>query len=130
MSISKKSINDQFVVIDSEKNAHLEVPDAELYTRLGANYGGFKGCELISCHSFDQDWDSWENHPHGDEIVLLLAGRVTFLLQLDDEQISIDLDKVGDYGIVPKNTWHTAKIYSPSKVLFITPGEGTMLKKI
>ena len=130
MSISGKSIDELFVVIDSDKNAHVEVPDAELYARLEANYSGFRGCELISCHSFEQDWDSWENHPHGDEVVLLLKGNVTFLLQLDDGQRSIVLEKVGDYSIVPKNTWHTAKVHSPSKVLFITPGEGTMLKNI
>ncbi len=130
MSHNTKAISDLFVVIDAEKNASLEVPDAELYARLGANYGGFRGCELISCHSFEKDWDSWENHPHGDEVVLLLEGKVTFLLQLDSGQISIVLEKMGDYGIVPKNTWHTAKIHSASRVLFITPGEGTMLKSI
>lgn len=130
MSTSRKSIDELFVVIDSEKNAHIEIADAEIYSRLGANYSGFRGCELISCHSFEKDWDSWENHPHGDEVVLLLEGDVTFLLQLDNGQTSIVLEKMGSYGIVPKNTWHTAKVHSPSKVLFITPGEGTMLKNV
>ena len=130
MPTSRKSIDELFVVIDSDKNVHLEIADAELYSRLEANYSGFKGCELISCHSFEKDWDSWENHPHGDEVVLLLKGNVTFLLQLDDGQRSIVLGQMGDYTIVPKNTWHTAKVHSPSKVLFITPGEGTMLKNI
>jgi cupin superfamily acireductone dioxygenase involved in methionine salvage len=130
MSTRRKSIDELFVVIDSEKNVHVEIADAEIYSRLEANYSGFRGCELLSCHSFEKDWDSWENHPHGDEVVLLLEGNVTFLLQLDNGQTSIVLEKMGSYGIVPQNTWHTAKVHSPSKVLFITPGEGTMLKDV
>jgi cupin superfamily acireductone dioxygenase involved in methionine salvage len=130
MATSRKSIDELFVVIDSEKNAHVEMADAELYARLEANYSGFRGCELISCHNFEKDWDSWEIHPNGDEVVLLLEGNLTFLLQADKGQMSVDLKKMGDYVIVPKNTWHTAKVYSHSKVLFITPGEGTMLKNI
>lgn len=130
MSTSRKSIDELFVVIDPEKNAHVEIADAEIYARLEANYSGFRGCELISCHSFEKDWDSWENHPHGDEVVLLLEGNVTFLLQLDNGQTSIVLEKRGNYCIVPQNTWHTAKVHSPSKVLFTTPGEGTMLKNV
>lgn len=130
MSTSRKNIDELFVVIDSEKNAHVEIADGELYSRLEANYSGFRSCELISCHNFEKDWDSWENHPNGDEVVLLLEGNVTFLLQSDNGQTSIVLKKMGDYGIVPKNTWHTAKVHSRSKVLFITPGEGTILKNI
>jgi cupin superfamily acireductone dioxygenase involved in methionine salvage len=130
MSTSPKNIDELFVVIDSEQNAHIEIADAELYSRLESNYSEFRSCELISCHTFEKDWDSWENHPNGDEVVLLLEGNMTFLLQSDNGSTSVVLKKMGDYAIVPKNTWHTAKVYNRSKVLFITPGEGTMLKNI
>jgi len=37
----------------------------------------------------------------------------------------VSLNQVGEYVLVPKNTWHTAKVRKPSRMLFITPGEGT-----
>ncbi len=29
------------------------------------------------------------------------------------------------FVVVPKNTWHTAKVHAPTMMLFVTPGEGT-----
>lgn len=126
--IKTHSITKEFVVIDASKRATLETADAGLYGRLGANYAGFKACELISCHQFASDWDTWEIHPHGDEVVILLAGQVTFVLQLDGGETSVSLQEEGDYVVVPKDVWHTARTSTQSKLLFITPGEGTQNK--
>ena len=99
--------------------------DATLYERLNQRYGDFKGHELISCHEFTEDWSTWEIHPHGDEIVMLLSGEITLVLQLDTGEQIINLDKEGEYLIVPKNVWHTARIKKMAKMLFITPGQET-----
>jgi len=127
-----KSINiaRDFVVIDADKTATVEKNDAELYQRLNLNYDGFKGCELISLYEFGEDWSSWEMHPNGDEVVVLLSGKVDFLLKRDVGEDTVTLSNNGDYVIVPKGMWHTAKVTEESKVLFITPGEGTQNKDI
>ena len=106
MTISKYNIEDNFVVLDANKNATIEINDSALYERLGNNYLGFKNCELISCHEFSQDWDTWEIHPNGDEVVILLHGQVKFVFEDNSE---IELTEIGEYVIVPKNIWHTAK---------------------
>jgi len=31
----------------------------------------------------------------------------------------------GDFVVVPRRVWHAAKVHRPSRLLFITPGEGT-----
>ena len=36
------------------------------------------------------------------------------------------LSQLSSTFIVPKGTWHTAKVSSGCKILFITPGEGTL----
>jgi quercetin dioxygenase-like cupin family protein len=67
----------------------------------------------------------WEMHPNGDEIVCLLSGVVTFILDQDNEHHEMTVNKPGDYVVVPKGTWHTAKTTVESTMLFITAGEGT-----
>lgn len=125
MAITSGLIENDFVVLSPDKTATLETADSSLYERIESNYAGFEGCELVSCHTFDKDWDSWEIHPHGDELVLLLEGEISFVLELGKELSKIHLDKKGMFLIVPRNTWHTAKTRCKTTVLFITPGQGT-----
>jgi len=125
MNFGPHSIEKHFVVLSPEKRASLEVADSSLYERLNNNYQGFKKHELISCFEFSENWSSWEIHPNGDEIVILLSGKVELILELKNEQKSVLLEHAGEYAIIPQNTWHTAKTNRSTKVLFITPGEGT-----
>lgn len=96
-----------------------------IYEELNQDYNNFKEHQLISMYEFSQDWGSWENHPKGDETIVLISGAVTLVLKEDEGHQEVTLEKPGDFFIMPKNTWHTAKTKEPSQVLFITPGEGT-----
>jgi oxalate decarboxylase/phosphoglucose isomerase-like protein (cupin superfamily) len=65
-------------------------------------------------------------HPHGDEIVCLLSGAATMILEAPDGSRSeLQLTEPGSFAFVPRLHWHTARIASASSMLFITPGEGT-----
>jgi mannose-6-phosphate isomerase-like protein (cupin superfamily) len=79
---------------------------------------------LISEYTFTQDWPTWEMHPHGDEFVYLLAGRVELLLERGSEVERITLDGSGAV-VVPRGVWHTAKVHQSSRMLHVTRGEGT-----
>lgn len=79
---------------------------------------------LISEFSCESHWSHWEMHPHGDEFVYLLSGSADFLLERDDLVQHIHM-KAGEAVLVPKGCWHTAKVYGPSRMLFMTRGEGT-----
>ena len=96
-----------------------------LYEGLDRDFDHFRGHVLVSQHSFDRDWPTWEKHPAGDEIVVLLSGVAEFVLDRSGRHESISLANPGRYVIVPRNTWHTARISTPTTMLFITPGEGT-----
>jgi mannose-6-phosphate isomerase-like protein (cupin superfamily) len=121
-----RSIYKEFVVLSPEKSVSIESLDSGLYSRLDANYNNFKGHALISSYEFDEDWSNWEMHPNGDEIVILLSGSVTFVLRHREGEEFIDLESSGEYCVVPKGVWHTAKTRKKSRVLFVTPGEGTI----
>ncbi len=80
---------------------------------------------LIASFSFDDDWPTWETHPNGDEVACLTSGDAELILATEDGEQSVRLDTPGSFVVVPKNTWHTAKVHTPTKMLFVTPGEGT-----
>ena len=80
---------------------------------------------LVSLYSFTQDWDSWEMHPAGDEVVVCVAGAMVVWQELADgtaRQVTLN---AGDYAINPPGAWHTADIASHATALFITAGIGT-----
>jgi mannose-6-phosphate isomerase-like protein (cupin superfamily) len=103
----------------------LPVDDTFWQRIAGGELGTFHHEFLVTEHTFDSDWTMWERHPHGDEIVCLLDGSVTFVLEQDQGLQTIELDQSGAYVIVPRGTWHTARTNGPCRMLFITAGEGT-----
>jgi mannose-6-phosphate isomerase-like protein (cupin superfamily) len=87
--------------------------------------GTFHHEYLVTMHGFDSDWPNWEAHPNGDEVVCLLKGRVTMVLELEGREHFVELSEPGGYVLVPRGTWHTARTRAPCRMLFITAGEGT-----
>ena len=41
---------------------------------------------------------------------------------------SVWLSNSGDFVIVPKGVWHTAKVATPTSMVFVTPGERTQVR--
>jgi len=87
--------------------------------------GNFHNEYMVGTHAFEADWPMWEMHPNGEEIVYLLSGSTTFILETAEGLHSFTLSESGSYLIVPKGTWHTAKTTDRCHLLFITAGEGT-----
>lgn len=118
------------IVINPNKDAIIETENADLYQRLDAKFDGFRDHQLVSSYEFKENWPSWEIHPHGDEVIVLLAGSIEFVLLIDGTEHHKKLCNVGDFLIIPRNIWHTAKVQISCKVLFITPGEETQIKNV
>jgi quercetin dioxygenase-like cupin family protein len=74
--------------------------------------------------SGDQSWTTWERHPAGEELVVVVSGRMTLVQEVGDEERRIEL-AAGQAAINPRNVWHTSDIAEPCQVLFITPGLAT-----
>lgn len=99
--------------------------DASFWQRIAAGeLGNFHNEYLVTMYAYDKDWPMWEMHPNGDEVVCVLSGAVTFILEIEGEHRRIDLTESGSYAIVPRGTWHTASTKGV-RMLFITAGEGT-----
>lgn len=92
---------------------------------IAGKLGDFHHEYLVSTMFFDQAWSSWETHPNGDEIVVLLSGAVDFIMETAAGNQTVELRKPGEYALVPKGTSHTANPRPTVTLLFITAGEGT-----
>jgi len=121
--------DETFVVLKPDLSVDTIALSPALYERLNADYGEFRGHTLVSVHEFCESWGSWERHPAGDEVVLLLSGAVRFRIRTEQDEVLVELASPGAYVVIPRGQWHTAETQQSAKLLFITPGEGTEHKQ-
>ena len=79
---------------------------------------------LVMVESTPGDWPVWECHTEGDEIVIVLEGKVEFIQEIDGEERHMAVGP-GSAIINPKGVWHTADVEEPMKAIYITPCPGT-----
>jgi hypothetical protein len=102
----------------------------EWYEGYGSAHAG-DGAEgrLVSFHTFDRPWDTWEMHPGGDELVLCTAGRITLHQEIahggDVRTVTL---AAGQAIINRPGVWHTADVDGPATALFVTAGLGTEVR--
>jgi len=80
---------------------------------------------LVSMYSFAENWDSWEMHPAGSELVVCVSGKVTMHQQMADGREAMVVLGPGDYAINPPGAWHTMDVHQVATVMFVTAGYGT-----
>ncbi len=85
---------------------------------------GIEG-RLVSMYTFTEDWDSWEMHPKGAEVVICVAGAMTIHQELADGTKATVTLAAGDYAINPPGAWHTADVAESATAVFVTAGWGT-----
>ena len=92
------------------------------YTARFAGEGG--AGRIVWAFAQDATWTTWERHPAGEEVVVLLSGRVDLIQEVDGEERRIEL-RPGQAAVNPAGVWHTADVHEPGLGLFVTPGDGT-----
>jgi mannose-6-phosphate isomerase-like protein (cupin superfamily) len=105
------------------------LPDFEFSPEYLSAYGARTEADgddgrLVLYDRQDASWETWERHPAGEEVVVLVSGRVDLLQEVDGEVHKVELTP-GMAVINPRNVWHTADVHEPGQALFITPGRGT-----
>lgn len=116
--ISKKSISDLLNAVEYLPNRSPQMAikgGAEKAFKELAPYRD--GAIYVGFYSGDSEW---ERHSSGDEIVMILEGMTTVILQLESGEEHIDLI-ADDVVIVPENVWHRFQNSVKLKVLTVTP---------
>lgn len=80
---------------------------------------------LVSQFGCTESWASWEMHPNGEELVVLVSGSVDLIVSADGQESCVRLRLPGELAVVPRGAWHTADVHELSMMLFVTPGDGT-----
>jgi len=129
MGTSKEAVRPAFdlattyVQLDDGPQAFAVEVDDEFWQTI-ARRPDLRGGRLVGTYHNAQDWDIWEMHPAGDEVVCLLSGAIDVVLdELDGERV-VELE-AGRTCIVPRGVWHRAIVREPGDTLHITRGEGT-----
>tara|TARA_R110002033_G_scaffold56320_8_gene105302 strand:+ start:160 stop:486 length:327 start_codon:yes stop_codon:yes gene_type:complete len=100
--------------------------ELDWYAGYGARHGkdGAEG-RLVSMYSFTENWNVWEMHPNGTEVVLCTAGEITLIQEMAEGLQRRSTLSSGEYAVNAPGVWHTADIEVSATVVFITAGEGT-----
>jgi mannose-6-phosphate isomerase-like protein (cupin superfamily) len=114
---------DTYLQLDDGPDAHRVEVDEHFWERIGER-PELQGGRLVMVSRYTDDWDTWEMHPAGDELVYALDGAVDVIL--DEEQGERVVELRGRAGcVVPRGVWHRGVVHVPGDVLHITRGEGT-----
>ncbi len=85
---------------------------------------------LVTRATMTTDWDHWEMHPEGEELVTLISGHVTLVLDAAGQaEVRLEL-RAGQTTINPRGVWHRAILHEPSDMLFMTAGRGTQTRPV
>jgi mannose-6-phosphate isomerase-like protein (cupin superfamily) len=126
-------LSNNYLLLESDGAAVLLPGGADFWSQLMSGDATDAGIRqlmasekgrLLSALSMGADWTNWEMHPAGDEILFMLEGKATFVLDLSDGLKELTL-YAGRLLVIPKGVWHTAKVSEPARLLAITAGSGT-----
>jgi mannose-6-phosphate isomerase-like protein (cupin superfamily) len=125
MSDARDILGTYLHVQDGAKTEPIVASDTFWAELAAGRYPALDTGRLMSAFTFDEPWRSWERHPAGEELVMLLAGEATVVLEESGRERAVHLSAPGAYVLVPPNVWHTARTSVPTTMLFLTPGAGT-----
>ena len=80
----------------------------------------FRTGHILSTFDYARTWTYRERHPDGDELAIVLNGRVELLTDHGRGEAAEPLE-AGYGAIIPAGAWHRLRINEPSRLLFITP---------
>jgi mannose-6-phosphate isomerase-like protein (cupin superfamily) len=112
-----------YVQLDAGPAAFAVEVDDEFWARIDRR-PELQGGRLVGTFHNAEDWDIWEMHPAGDEVVCLLSGAIDLVLDEPHGERVVEL-RSGQTCIVPRGVWHWARVREPGDTLHITRGEGT-----
>lgn len=121
-----RDLHSTYAVLAGDGNASLLAVNETFWPEvMRGEHPELEQGRLVSCFDFEENWTSWERHPVGEELVILLRGQVQLLLEQSDGVERVRLTEPGQFVSIPRGTWHTVQPEGPCTMLFITPGRDT-----
>jgi mannose-6-phosphate isomerase-like protein (cupin superfamily) len=112
-----------YLFIDGAGGLAVQAVGPTFWAEIASNPDA--GGTMISASEGAGDWDRWEMHPEGAEVLVILEGAPRIWLQHPDGRLEAIRAATGATVIVPKGAWHRAECDHRYKILYITYGPGT-----
>lgn len=112
-----------YIHLRPDESATSMTGGAEFWAGIASRRDLEHGRLMGSTHQ-SADWNHWERHPAGEEILVLLSGEMEVVLDTAGGEQRAKLAP-GQTFIVPKGVWHRGIVTKPGDLMFITPGAGT-----
>lgn len=100
----------------------------DFWQRIGEREDLQRG-RLVTRFQQSRDWDHWEMHPAGEEVLILLSGALDLILDEEGAHRTVSM-RASDTFIVPRGTWHRGIVLGAGELMGITYGEGTQHRPI
>jgi mannose-6-phosphate isomerase-like protein (cupin superfamily) len=125
-AIAAPSLSSTYVHLPDETSASVVPVSDTFWDELSSgDRPALEHGRLVTQFDFSSDWPNWERHPFGDELVILLSGSAELLLELPSGTSRTRMSAPGEFVVVPRDTWHTARTDKECSMIFITHGPGT-----
>lgn len=123
------SLNTTHVWFDETGTATAQEVTADFWPNLVAGTGP-GGTWLLGGGPRTEDASSWDLHPEGECVVILVTGAMAIVI---DEGVAgervIEL-RPGQACLVPRDVWHRQVVHEPSERIFLTAGAGTRMRPV
>ena len=80
------TLDSTYIHLRPDESALAMEGGAAFWRGIGERHDLDQG-RLMGSTDQSKDWDHWERHPAGDEILTLLSGEMTIVLEIDGEVI-------------------------------------------
>ena len=100
----------------------------EFWSELMSGKRRYDG-RLITAHHMAEYTATWEMHPSGEELLILVSGAVDCILEDEDGERTVEL-RAGSACIVPRGVWHRQVVRQPGFMIFVTWGAGTQHRPV
>ena len=114
-------LTDTYVHLEAGPGVQIVPVDDQFWTTIDQRADLHTG-RLVMASVMSDDWDMWEMHPAGDELILVTEGTVRVHVDHGEPPTIVGAPNL---VVMPAGTWHTMDIVEPARVVTITWGAGT-----
>ncbi len=122
-SLTAQSLKECYLELHNDGSVDKITLTPEFWPDLMSGRRKLKGRLVMAAH-ITEDMRHWERHPAGDEVLLLLSGAVTVVLEDNKGDERVELT-AGQAFTVPRGRWHRIELREAGDLIFMTAGEGT-----
>ena len=128
MSEDRLDLATTYMWIDDDGGATRAPFTPDFWPSLITGQTAAAGRWLLGAGRSDTSPLTWDRHPNGECVIILLSGSIDVVLDESSGERVAALRAAGDTCVIPRGVWHRQIVNEPSNRIFLTAGEGTDMR--